>query len=385
MVRAIHVGSKGDFWKKYVGIVLLCIGVWVFPFTIPSNYFTALLDNPTFLQNSLSASLRNTAQKDTNTSPLTDFVLRRWSFLQLTTTPINEPDVSERVVTLLPATPQPVPNKEVQEEEIPSDSATGDWILKTMLPTGTHVKVGDIYVANSGKVSVENTTIPTVSPITLEQYTEEPQILIYHSHGTESYTPTTGYEYEESDPFRTLEEGRNIITVGEGMAEVFENAGYAVIHDKTLHDYPDYNASYGNSSVTLQTYLAQYPSIELIFDVHRDALEGTDGTPYQLVSQQGEDLVAQVMLVVGSNGDGYTHDNWRENFDLALTLQQGLLEYGDFARPVTLRSSRFNQHLSTGALLLEIGGHGNTLEQAVAAGILFAESVVNTLENSNIS
>lgn len=353
----------------------MALGLWILWIPIPKGQVASMVNEGNFMITALSYHY----PRENDHHVLTELVVGRWAFL--TRVEKTEEDVTEEVVLEeLPPIPQPVLPQERQEEEVATEG--GDWVLKTMLPTGNHVTVGDIYVANSGKVSVEDTVIPSSSPILLEYGVEEPQILIYHSHGTESYTPTEGFEYEESDPFRTLEEGRNIITVGKAMAEVFEEAGFSVIHDESLHDYPDYNASYGNSQVTLQEYLTKYPSIELIFDVHRDALADSNGTPYQLVSQQGDDLVAQVMIVVGSNGDGYQHDHWRENFDLALTLQQGLLEYGDFARPVTLRSSRFNQHLSTGALLLEIGGHGNTLQQAVDAGILFAQSVVDTLGES---
>lgn len=371
-------------WRKSTAALLTGLGLWVLSLTTPlpqmEKYLEKTVNHPTFLEH----SFRLSEDYENDFTPITNFILSRWAWLEMNEVnveplPSSQPQDNGGESQLLPSTPQPVVKEEIQNDPQPSQTIHGDWIPRTMLPASTNVQVGDIYVANTGKVSIQDFSVPTSSPVSLEKESFEPQILIYHSHGTESYSPTEGFEYEESDPYRTLQEGRNIITVGEAMVEVFEEAGYGVLHDKSYHDYPDYNASYGNSGEALAHYLEEYPSISLIFDVHRDALEDSSGTPYQLISRQGNTEIAQVMLVVGSNGDGYSHPNWRENFSLALSIQQNLLNYGDFARPVTLRSSRFNQHLSTGALLVEVGGHGNTLEQAVQAGKLFAQSVVETL------
>lgn len=374
-------------WRILVGTSLTILGLLILHFVaeVPplSNKLDTLVTHPTFLNHTIA--LPFDAEEHNSYSLLTRWVTGHFSWMNWSEETLEE---GERSYSLLPPMPQPVnpstssstTESEPQQEEPVGDSGGGDWVQKTMTAGGNHVQVGEIYVANSGKVSVENATVPAMSPVIMDGG-NAPEILIYHSHGTESYTPTAGFEYVESDPFRTTDEGRNILVVGAAMAEVFRQAGYSVIHDTNFHDYPDYNSSYSNSSKTLSTYLQQYPSIKLIFDVHRDALADSNGTPYQLVSQQNGTDVAQVMLVVGSNGDGYEHPNWRENFALALSIQEGLLEYGDLARPLTLRSSRFNQHLSTGALLLEIGGHGNTLEQAIDGGVLFAESVVKTLGN----
>ncbi len=264
----------------------------------------------------------------------------------------------------------------------------GNWLPYTLVGVegDTYMENDGIFVSNRGKVQLEPEDLAVFSSFQLEIGEDAsavaPQILILHSHATESYAQFPGYNYLESDPYRTLDASQNILQVGAAMAEELTLAGFSVIHDKTLHDYPDYNASYQNSAETVTQYLEKYPSISLVLDVHRDALSGAEGIPYQLLSQQEGGEVAQVMLVVGSDGDGYTHDSWRENFSLAVTLQRDLLEYGDFARPIALRSGRFNQHLSTGSLLVEVGGHGNTLPQAISAGRLLAQSLAATLRAS---
>lgn len=374
--------------RKTTACCLCGIGIWVLGLVAPlpnlQHIISQTVNHPRFITHTLGTT---TTQ---NYNSFTEYTISQWGWLETVPVMAEEsspviPQIEEVVeeLQILPAVPQPVQREEVQEETQPTQSLSGHWIPKTMLPSSAHVQVGDLYIANSGKVSLSDATVPVFSPLILEDSSYEPQILIYHSHGTESYSPSPGYEYEESDPYRSLQEGRNIISVGEAMAEVFETAGYGVIHDQSYHDYPDYNSSYSNSGVSTKQYLEDYPSISLVLDVHRDALEDINGVPYQMVSQQDGESVAQVMLVVGTNGDGYAHDQWRENLDLALSIQTTMMAYGDFARPLTLRSSRFNQHLSTGALLVEVGGHGNTLEQAVAAGRLFAESVVETLRGKD--
>ena len=232
----------------------------------------------------------------------------------------------------------------------------------------------DVYVKNSSGQSIDLAALKAQT-VNLE-LGEGPQILIYHTHGSEAYTQTEENRYTESDSYRTTDCQRNVVRVGEEMAEVFRAQGFEVIHDTTLYDYPAYNGAYERSRAGVESWLAQYPTIKFVLDVHRDALISQDGAAYKLVAQEGEEKVAQVMFVVGSSDGSTHHPNWRENLALAVHLQTILSQrYEQLARPITLRSSRFNQHLSTGSLLVEVGGHGNTLEEAIDGAKLFARTV----------
>lgn len=209
---------------------------------------------------------------------------------------------------------------------------------------------------------------------------EGPQILIVHTHGSEAYSQTDGLTYQESDPYRTTDCSRNMVRVGEEMAQIFRENGFEVIHDTNLYDYPAYDGAYDRSGVAVKDWLAKYPTIKIILDVHRDALVGTDGSIYKLVSEENGEKVAQVMLVVGTDGSGASHPYWIDNLALAIRYQQELVsDYVSLARPVVLRNSRYNQNLSTGSLLVEVGGHGNTLTEALAGARLFAQSVSQVL------
>ena len=208
-----------------------------------------------------------------------------------------------------------------------------------------------------------------------------PHILIVHTHGTEAFSQYDGDRYEESDSYRTTDCTHNVVRVGEEMAEVFRAHGYEVLHDTNLYDYPAYNGSYDRSKAAVEQWLRDYPSIRMILDVHRDALVGRDGEIYKMVSQEGAQKVAQVMIVMGSEDSGAKHPRWKDNLAFAVRLQQDLLkEYQSLARPIVLRSHRYNQQLCPGYLLVEVGGHGNTLTEAVEGAKLWAERVAKTLE-----
>ena len=203
-------------------------------------------------------------------------------------------------------------------------------------------------------------------------------------HGSEAYTPTADSPYEASDPYRTTDCTKNIVKVGAEMATVFRAHGFKVLHDTNLYDYPSYNGAYERSKAAVEQWLAEYPSISVVLDVHRDALSAEDGTPYRLITTEVGRQTAQVMTVVGTNGGGSSHTRWTENLSFALFLQQKLEKGFDaLARPIVLRSAGFNQQLCVpGYLLVEVGGHGNTLADAIEGARFWADTAARALKNT---
>ena len=185
-----------------------------------------------------------------------------------------------------------------------------------------------------------------------------------------------------SGDYRTTDTRYNVVKVGDEMAAVFGEAGISVLHDRTLYDYPSYSGAYDRALAAIQSYLAQYPSIRFILDVHRDAIEDGQGNQYKVVSPiEGVGTSAQMTLVVGSDGSGLTHPDWIENLRLAVAIQQeALAEYPTLMRPLLLRNSRYNQHATTGSLLVEVGAAGNAPEEAALAGRLFAQRMTAVLD-----
>ena len=274
------------------------------------------------------------------------------------------------------------PDEDDQEPPIPApQDEDSSVVAQTMVPVSgqSYLQAGDVYIVDRAGKEVDAAAL-AAAPVDIT-LGEGPQILILHTHGSEAYTQSGADVYEESDPYRTTDCNFNMVRVGEEMARVFEEHGFTVVHDTNLYDYPAYNGAYDRSLEAAEYWLNQYPSIQIVLDVHRDALAGEDGTVYKAVFQQGDSQAAQVMLVVGTDGAGSYHPLWQENLTFAMRLQQQMAQdCPTLARPMVLRSSRFNQQLSVGSLLVEVGTHGNTLQEALAGARLFAESASRVLE-----
>ena len=218
-------------------------------------------------------------------------------------------------------------------------------------------------------------------PLDWDLQSQEPTVLIIHTHATESYTKH-GENYRESSDFRTLDEHYNMISIGDRVAEVLSSHGISVLHDRDLHDYPSYNGSYASSRGAITEYLQRYPSIRLVLDLHRDA-SGDLNNQFRPVVQLEGVATAQMMLVMGTDASGQSHPNWRENLALGLKLHVTLEQQAPgIMRPICLRSQRFNQDLLPGALLIEMGAAGNSHGEALRAAEQLALAIV-TLANGS--
>ncbi len=222
-------------------------------------------------------------------------------------------------------------------------------------------------------------TLPLAKEIYDKFGKSAPVVLIMHTHGTEAYSEDNE-SYNTDSPFRSNDESNNVVAIGSVMTEVFEKAGINVIHDTTMYDRESYKDSYNRSRKAVSEHLTDHPSITYIFDVHRDAIIKEDKTAIAPISTYGEHESAQVMLVVGTNQDGADHEDWRLNLSFALKVQKELFGTNEtLPRNINLRTSAFNQGLSRGSLLLEVGSCGNTLLQAKRCAVLTAVSLTKVI------
>ena len=223
-------------------------------------------------------------------------------------------------------------------------------------------------------------------PVELDFSGDAPRILIIHTHATESYTPEPGWEYTAAGNYRTLDEDHNMLRVGQAMADILNEAGIPTIHDRTLHDYPSYNSSYDRALETIQYYLEEYPSIQMVIDVHRDAIEDSGGNQIATAAVVNGKPSAQVMLVMGTDEGGLTHPNWQDNLSWALKLQTQMDRiYPGLARSLSLRTQRFNQHATPGSILVEIGTAGDTLQSALTAAEAFTRMLVEIIKGLELA
>ena len=218
----------------------------------------------------------------------------------------------------------------------------------------------------------------------MEWNSPNPQILIMHTHATEDYRLSAGLWYRPGDGSRTTDRDLNMCAVGRVMADTLNAAGLNTLHDETLNDYPSYTGSYANSRAVVQQYLSQYPSIKIVLDVHRDAIETENGSRMAPVCTVNGRQTAQVMIICGcDNGTTVSLPNYRLNLRFAAaweTAMEGL--YPGFTRPVLFSYRFYNQDLTPGSLLIEIGGHGNNLNEALYAGQLAANGLIQTIKNA---
>lgn len=247
---------------------------------------------------------------------------------------------------------------------------------------------GDSYInLDSGQVrnitSVSNDRLLEESLLAPDFEVElngEPQVLIMHTHATESYEPYERSFFDSSFNSRTTDPTKNMIAVGKKIAEQLEAAGIGVLQDETLHDYPSYNGSYDRSRETVLRYLEEYPSIKIVLDVHRDAIERDSGERIAPVAEINGRNAAQVMIISGCDDGTMDMPDYMKNFRFAALLQSQLeSDWEGLTRPVLFDYRKYNQDLTTGSILIEVGGHANSIDQAVYSGELIGKSLVNCL------
>ncbi len=288
----------------------------------------------------------------------------------LTLPPVEGDETEEVFLPAADSSCDPPPTEAHSAE--PEDG--GDAVERTMTASGKTL-LGTVEVNNStDHLSVDTEAIAnSVLGKTLRPASEGPQILIMHTHATEAYTMAGEDYYTETDYARTDDPNYNVIRVGNEIQGILEEMGFSVLHDTTLYDYPSYTGSYTRSLQGVRSILEQNPTIGVVLDVHRDALIAENGTVYKAVTEVEGEKTAQVMLVIGTNDGGLDHPNWQSNLNVAAHIQQGMTAVEPtLARPINLRSQRFNQHLTPASMIVEVGTSGNTLQEALRGAAHFA-------------
>lgn len=208
----------------------------------------------------------------------------------------------------------------------------------------------------------------------------KPTVLIVHTHTTESYAPEDESQYFINDSSRSCDNNKNMIAVGNVIENQLKEAGIDVIHNKTVHDYPVYNGAYGRSLATVNEELEKNKNINVVLDIHRDAIAANDGTQMKFVTDINGVKTAQVMLVVGTDGGGLKHPNWHDNLIFAAKLQKKAEEkYSGLMRPLNLREERFNQHTTSCSIIIEVGTNANKLSEAKEGARLIADCLTEIL------
>lgn len=272
--------------------------------------------------------------------------------------------------------------------EKPSESATEDpdFIPEgakpvktlTMIPSSSSEHYGNVYIHNEAGRKYDAEQLLEEPPDIKISTSGEVQVLIYHTHGTEGYNDEgKGYYGDGFYKTRSKDTSDNVVHVGDILAEELEKHGIGVLHDRTMYDDPKYTGAYLLSGAAVKENLEKYPSIVLVIDLHRDTIITSAGTKYRPVTDTEYGQTAQIMLISAAGKTADPNPRWKENLRTALALQKSAAElYPGLMRPLLMRNSMYNQHLSTGAFLAEIGTCGNTMTEAENAAKCLAKAII---------
>lgn len=194
-----------------------------------------------------------------------------------------------------------------------------------------------------------------------------PLVLIYHTHTTESYNPNL----EANKNFST-DLSKTVAAVGDALEAELENTyGISTAHDKTIHDLPLRDEGYSKSKTTLQSYLNQYPGIKIAIDLHRD---GDVSKEKATVNINGENY-ARVMFVLSTNSSVGSNKNLVASLNGILDAQ-----YPGFSRGISYSKYKYNQDLFDGCVLIEVGSNTNSFQEAVASTKVLAKMLSEYLK-----
>ena len=275
---------------------------------------------------------------------------------------------------------QPAPQQETQPTQPPETEAQALQEPQSIAQAVFAEADAELVEVNNYSGKTADVAELIQKPLNWQLQQQAPTVLILHSHGTESYTKTE--DYKETTKYRTRNTDYNVVSVGERLAQVLEAGGIKVIHDTCMHDEPSYSNSYSHARTSTKEYLEKYPSVSLVLDIHRDAVENKEGEQVKMTAETTLGTAAQLMLVVGTNAR-LSHGDWPENMALAVKLH-ALLEknYPGICRPISFRAQRFNQDLSPGALIVEVGAAGNDRQEALLAAEILGKTILSMAQGS---
>ena len=209
---------------------------------------------------------------------------------------------------------------------------------------------------------------------------DEPQVLIIHTHTTESYEQDNDGYYDHNFDGRSLCPANSVVGVGAVLAQTLADNGICVVHDGTIFDDPLYENSYSRSRERIEQILSEYPSIKIVLDIHRDGISDGDSR-IAPVTETDSGTAAQIMIICGcDDGSGILPD-YMENLRFGIYLQQGIeRDNPGLTRPLLFDYRFYNQDLTTGSLVIEFGALGNSREQSLRSARLAGESIASLLK-----
>ena len=248
------------------------------------------------------------------------------------------------------------------------ESVKTEVVTPNPISDNANVQYGSVKIKNQ---TTFNLTEDLLNP---DIKIDNKNVVIFHTHSCESYTPSEKYQYTQTGNYRTTDKNYSVIRVGTELENYLKQYNIDVVHDTSYHDYPSYTGSYTRSLQTVENILKTTQS-DIVIDLHRDAVGSRPD--YAPTVKIGDDYAAQIMFVIGTNEGGLWHPNWQQNLKFAVKVQQKAEEmYPGLFKPIMLTKSRYNQHTAKFANIMEIGSTGNTLDQCLTS-MKYLSAVMN--------
>ena len=269
------------------------------------------------------------------------------------------------------------------EERLSEDLEKAEVVLNEQIPASTPVsleKLQDFNYLLSTYYTVDSTT--SIGPeqlnasqmmsrdMKLQNSLEGPKVLIFHTHSQEAFRDSIPGDANTS-----------IVGVGKYLADRLNEKGIEALHHDGVYDLIngklDRSRAYEMSEIGVKEILNQYPSIEVVIDLHRDGVNENT----HLVTEVNGKATAKLMYFNGlsrtkANGDiaylynPYIQDNLAFSFQMQMKTEE---LFPGLARRIYLKGYRYSLHMMPKSLLIEAGAQTNTVEEMRNAMDLLAE------------
>ncbi len=287
-----------------------------------------------------------------------------------------------------------LPNSQLSEHNLSGDKSSAENKISEVIPElesdRTVYPIINCDLSTDTPLALSNSTSksPDTQKLSLSFYdfgydhlSDEPLVLVIHTHATECYSREGSTYFEENSKTRTVDEKINMIAVGKVFSEALEENGIPTLHCTVQHDAESYSDSYAHAAESIREYIKEYPSIKYVFDLHRDAIVYESGAKARPVSTVDGKEAAQIMFVAGTDAGGADFPHWQKNLSFTLKMTEKLIEqYPTLVRTTALRGASYNQQYTEGSVLVEIGSDGNTLSQAKYSAELLAKTVAELIK-----
>jgi len=265
--------------------------------------------------------------------------------------------------------------------------SSGDTDANSGIPKGA-IRITDAS-AEACAVLTENNThrsfdtgyLQAMKSTLLRSDSDGPLCLVIHTHSTEGYLPlgTRYYHPDSGELARSRSNEENVVAVGKVVADTLNAAGIPTLHVTLHHDSEGTGTSYVKSNDTVARYLAKYPSIKYVFDIHRSTLTGDDGSLVRDSVRIGDEVLARMRITV-SGGSSLPDSSVNANLSLALKLNAVLCDFSSFlVRPVLISDAVYCASYPPRSLKIDVGSCASALEEAEASAVILAEAIASLL------